>query len=371
MPEIKFADRVLKINISGIRKMFENASSDSINLGLGQPDFDTPLHIKQAAINALNEGFTGYTESSGILELREALSHKFERENNFNIAPEDIIVTSGASEALQIAIASLINPSEEVLIANPGFVSYNALVNMMGGKVVDIPLNEKLTITPETILEKITSKTKAIIINSPSNPTGTVQTEKDIKAFAEIAEDKNITIISDEVYEHFIYEGKHVSPAQFTDNVITVNAVSKTYAMTGWRIGYVAAKNDYIEQMIKVHQYVQACANSIAQKAAYAAITGPQDSVAQMKAEYLKRRNIIVEGLQSMGIKCIIPNGAFYAFPEVENCIEVTEKLIKNGVIVVPGTAFGTGGEGHIRISYAASMDNILKALDIIEKVIV
>lgn len=370
MPGSKFADRVLDMNISGIRKMFEAAGSDAINLGLGQPDFDTPQHIKQAAIDAINNGFTAYTAGSGIVELREELSRKFKEENYFDVDPSEIIVTSGASEALELAIASLVNPGDQVMIANPGFVSYNALVNMMGGKVSDIPLDDELTIRPETIIEEINPKTKAMIINSPANPTGTVQSRKDMKAFAEIADDKDITIISDEVYEHFIYEGEHVSPAQFTDNVITINAVSKTYAMTGWRIGYVAAKSEYVEQMLKVHQYVQACANSIAQKAAFAAISGPQDSVALMRQEFLQRRDVLISGLKSMGIRCAIPKGAFYAFPEVENCNEVASKLIANGVVVVPGTAFGEGGDGHIRISYASSMPNILKALEIMEKVL-
>lgn len=370
MPGSKFADRVLNMNISGIRKMFEAAGSDAINLGLGQPDFDTPQHIKQAAIDAINEGFTAYTAGPGIVELREQLSRKFKEENSFDVDPSEIIVTSGASEALELAIASLVNPGDEVMIANPGFVSYNALVNMMGGKVAGVPLNEELTISPESIMERINPKTKAMIINSPANPTGAVQSKKDIRAFAEIADDNDITIISDEVYEHFIYEGEHISPAQFTDNVITVNAVSKTYAMTGWRIGYVAAKNEYIEQMLKVHQYVQACANSIAQKAAYAAISGPQDSVSFMREEFLKRRNVLISGLRSMGLKCVVPKGAFYAFPEVEDCNTVASKLIANGVVVVPGTAFGENGDGHIRISYASSMPNILKALEIMEKVL-
>ncbi|MBC7085526.1 MAG: pyridoxal phosphate-dependent aminotransferase [Methanomethylovorans sp.] len=370
MPGSKFADRVLNLNISGIRKMFETAGSDAINLGLGQPDFDTPPHIKKAAIDAINSGFTGYTAGPGIIELREELSRKFKEENSFNVEPSEIIVTSGASEALEIAIASIVNPGDEVMIANPGFVSYNALVNIMGGKVSSIPLDDELAICPETIIEKINSKTKAIIINSPANPTGTVQTKKDIKAFAEIADDYNITIISDEVYEHFIYEGEHVSPAQFTDNVITINAVSKTYAMTGWRIGYVAAKNEYVEHMLKVHQYVQACANSIAQKAALAAISGPQDSVIFMREEFLRRRDVLMAGLKSMGLHCVVPKGAFYAFPEVDDCTEVAGKLISNGVIVVPGTAFGDGGDGHIRISYASSISNIQKALKIMEKVL-
>jgi len=257
-----------------------------------------------------------------------------------------------------------------VLVANPGFVSYNSLIEIMGGLSSPLPLGDDLTIRPEDVVERINPKTKAMILNSPANPTGAVQSRSDMKAFAEIADDHNITLISDEVYEHFIYEGEHVSPAQFSDNVITVNAVSKTYSMTGWRLGYVAAKQEYTEQMIKIHQYVQACANSIAQKAALAAINGPMDPVIEMREEFRKRRNVLVEGLNSIGLKCDFPKGAFYAFPEVSDSAEVAAKLVSNGIIVVPGTAFGAGGEGHIRLSYATSMDNIKKALGIMEEVL-
>jgi len=370
MANTKFAKRALDIDISGIRKMFEAAGPGAVNLGIGQPDFDTPEHIKQAAINAINEGFTGYTFGSGIVELREALSSKFQRENSIDVSSDELIVTSGASEALEIAIASLVNPGDEVLVANPGFVSYNSLIEIMGGLSSPLPLGDDLTIRPEDVVERINPKTKAMILNSPANPTGAVQSRSDMKAFAEIADDHNITLISDEVYEHFIYEGEHVSPAQFSDNVITVNAVSKTYSMTGWRLGYVAAKQEYTEQMIKIHQYVQACANSIAQKAALAAINGPMDPVIEMREEFRKRRNVLVEGLNSIGLKCDFPKGAFYAFPEVSDSAEVAAKLVSNGIIVVPGTAFGAGGEGHIRLSYATSMDNIKKALGIMEEVL-
>ncbi|MCL7411385.1 MAG: pyridoxal phosphate-dependent aminotransferase [Methanosarcinaceae archaeon] len=370
MADTKFAQRVLDIDISGIRKIFEAAGSDAINLGLGQPDFETPSHIRQAAIDAINEGFTGYTFGSGIVELREALSHKFKEENGFDVSPDEVIVTSGASEALEIAIAALVNPGDEVLIANPGFVSYNALTKMMGGRVVSVPLGEDLTMRPEDVMERITPKTKVLIVNSPSNPTGGVQTRDDMKVFADIADDHNITIISDEVYEHFIYEGEHVSPAQYSDNVITVNATSKTYSMTGWRLGYVAAKREYTEQMLKVHQYVQACANSIAQKAALAAITGPMEPVIAMRDEFKKRRDVLVDGLNGMGLKCAFPKGAFYAFPEVPDSTEVAAKFISNGVVVVPGIAFGDRGEGYIRISYATSMVDIERALGIMERVL-
>lgn len=370
MKEIKFSENVAKMDTSGIRKIFEAAGPGAINLGLGQPDFDTPEHIKAAAIKAINEGFTGYTVGSGIPELREALSLKFKEENGFSVSAQDIIVTSGASEALAIALAALLNPGDEVLISNPGFVSYNALTEIQNGRVVSIPLAEDLTMKPETVLEKLSPKTRAIILNSPANPTGAVASRADIKALAEIADDHNITIISDEVYEYFIYEGEHVSPASYSDNVITVNATSKSYAMTGWRLGYVAARADYIGQMLKVHQYIQACANSVAQKAAYAAVTGPKDSVKTMREEFKKRRDVLVKGLNELGMECALPKGAFYAFPKVSDSAEVASKLISNGIIVVPGTAFGSEGDGYIRISYAASMKDIEKALNIIEKVL-
>ncbi len=349
--------------------MFEGAGPNAINLGLGQPDFDTPEHIKKAAIDAINNGFTAYTVNLGIPELREALCRKFERENHFTVMPDEVMITSGASEALHLALVALIDRGDDVLIPDPGFVSYSALTRMAGGRAVGVPLGEGLTVRPEEVNESITPRTKVLIINSPSNPTGTVQREHEIKALAEIAEDNGITIISDEVYEHFIYEGEHISPAQFTDNVITINGVSKTYAMTGWRIGYAAARKEYIEQMLKVHQYIQACANSIAQKAAQAAIEGPQDCVSEMRASFRARRDVLLEGLCAMGIKCIRPEGAFYAFPEIED-EDAPQRLIENGIIVVPGTAFGENGKGHIRISYSTSIENIRRALGIMEKVL-
>jgi len=364
-----FSERVKSIDISGIRKMFEGAGPNAINLGLGQPDFDTPEHIKKAAIDAINQGFTGYTANLGIPELRSALCDKFERENHFTVAPDEVIVTSGASEALHLALSALIDKGDDVLIPDPGFVSYSALTKMAGGNVVGVPLGEALTLEPEKVSECITPRTKVLIINSPSNPTGTVQTKQDIKGLAQIAEDTGITIISDEVYEHFIYEGEHVSPAQFTDNVITINAVSKTYAMTGWRIGYAAARKEYIEQMLKVHQYIQACACSIAQKAALAAIEGPQDCVREMCMSFKRRRDILLDGLSAMGIKCVKPQGAFYAFPEIAD-ENAPQKLIKNGVIVVPGASFGENGTGHIRLAYSTSEGNLRKALGVMERVL-
>ncbi len=349
--------------------MFEGAGANAINLGLGQPDFDTPEHIKNAAVDAINKGFTGYTANLGIPELREALCRKFEQENHFKVEPDEVIVTSGASEGLHLALAALVDKGDEVLIPDPGFVSYIALAKVSGANAVGVPLDEALTLKPETVNEYITSKTKVLILNSPSNPTGSVQKKNEVKALAELADDNGIKIISDEVYEHFIYEGEHVSPAQFSDNVITINAVSKTYAMPGWRLGYAAAKKEYIEQMMKVHQYIQACACSISQKAALAAIEGPQDCVGMMRDSFRKRRDLLLLGLGRIGIRCIKPGGAFYAFPEVED-EDAAAKLLKRGVIVVPGIAFGENGGGHIRISYATSEENLRKALDIIKEVL-
>jgi aspartate aminotransferase len=234
-----------------------------------------------------------------------------------------------------------------------------------------VPLGERLKYDPETLKEYITGRTRAIVLNSPSNPTGTIQTKAEVKAIAEIAEDKGITIISDEVYEHFIYDGEHVSPARFSDNVITVNASSKTYAMTGWRIGYVAARPEYTEQMLKVHQYVQACACSISQKAALAAITGPQDSVAMMRNEFRRRRDYLVSELHGMGLECVRPQGAFYAFPKVGDEARVVGELMKKGVISTPGTSFGKCGKGYLRLAYANSMPNIQKAVAIMNALVV
>ncbi len=368
-PSNKPTPRRLKdIDISGIRKIFEAAGSSAINLGLGQPDMPTPAHICQAAIKAIEEGFTGYTQGPGIPELREAVAEKFRRENHLEVEPEEVIVTSGASEALHLALEALVEEGDEVLVPDPGFVSYQSLTRIAGAKPVGVPLDENLKVDPEQVQERLTSRTKVLILNSPSNPTGSVQSREEIKALAELAGDHGITIISDEVYEHFIYEGQHHSPARFYERVVTVNAVSKTYSMTGWRLGYLAAPPDLVYEMLKVHQYIQACASSISQRAALAALTGPQDCVSEMRDEFKERRNLLIGGLEKLGVECVKPRGAFYAFPRIP--LETAERLIENGVIVVPGTSFGKHGKGHTRLSYATSQENLRKALEIMEKII-
>ena len=360
---MRFASCTEKIEISGIRKCFEGAIPGSVNLGLGQPDFDTPVHIKKAAIRAIERGQCGYTANCGVPELRSAISRKFCSENKIDCTAEEIMVTSGASEALFLVIAALVDRGDEVLIGDPAFLSYVELTRLVGGRPVGVPIDDELRLDPEDVSKRITDKTKLLIVNSPSNPAGSVGTADQMRAIGEIAEDRGIAVLSDEVYEHFIYRGEHVSPGRFSDNVITVNAVSKTYAMTGWRLGYLAAKGAALEQLLKIHQYVQACASSISQAAALEAITGPQDCVAAMRDEFRSRRDLLVKGFQEMGVDLIEPDGAFYLFPRVGDGDAVAEKLGKAGVIVVPGSAFGPGGKEHIRISYAAARSQLEEAL--------
>jgi len=360
---MRFAGCTKKIEISGIRKCFEGAVAGSVNLGLGQPDFDTPEHIKNAAIRAIQRGQCGHTPNCGVPELRAALAGKFQRENHIDCTAEEIMVTSGASEALFLIIAALVDQGDEVLIGDPAFLSYVELTRLVGGRPVAVPLDQNLRLDPEAIQERITDRTRLIIVNSPSNPTGSVGTAGQMRAIAEIADDRDIAVLSDEVYEHFIYKGEHVSPGQFSDNVITVNAVSKTYSMTGWRLGYLAAKGGALEELLKIHQYVQACASSISQAAALEAVTGPQDCVAAMRDEFRARRDLLVKGFKEMGVDLIVPDGAFYLFPKVGDGDAVAAKLGKAGVIVVPGSAFGAGGREHIRISYAAARCQLEEAL--------
>ena len=361
---MRFANHIAEIDISGIRKSFEAASADSINLGLGQPDFETPDHVKEAAIEAIREGFTGYTMNLGTAELRAAISEKFRQDNELEYSPEEIMVTSGASEALFLAIAAVVEKGDEVLIGDPGFVSYSALTRITGGRPVSVPLDLDLKISPEDVVERITERTRALIVNSPNNPTGSVQTAEELRALADLADDHDFALISDEVYEHMIYEGEHISPARYSDNVITVNAVSKTYSMTGWRLGYVAAHETALQNMLKIHQYIQACASSISQRAAQAAITGPQDRVTYMREVFKMRRDILVKGLRDMGVELVRPDGAFYVFPDVGDGDAAASRLMNAGVITVPGSAFGAHGARHIRISYAAAIEKIEEALE-------
>jgi aspartate aminotransferase len=362
---IQFSDRVLGIEISGIRKIFESAGPDSINLGLGQPDFDTPQHIKDAAIRAIQEGKTGYTPNNGIPELRSAISRKLKKENELDSSPNQIIVTAGASEALHIVMQALLRDGDRVLCPDPGFVSYASLATLAGGRPVSVPLTGSLHIDVEAAKEQMDGA-KLMVINSPGNPTGAVESKESIRALVEYAGDKGVTIVSDEVYEHFIYGKQHWSAGTFGDNVITINATSKTYAMTGWRVGYLAASPEIVGECLKVHQYCQACATSISQYAALAAYEGDQHMVGVMRDEYRVRRDLICKGLADLGFRFPVPEGAFYAFVPMKPAL--TQKIIDAGVVVVPGTAFGVNAPEYTRISYANSRENLNRALDRIKK---
>ncbi|MEN6592755.1 MAG: pyridoxal phosphate-dependent aminotransferase [Methanobacterium sp.] len=363
--------RVKDISLSGIRKMFELVGEDSINLGLGEPDFDTPPHIREAAKKALDEGFTHYTVNKGIIELREAISAKLKEDNDIAVSPDNVIVTVGASEGLQIALNALVDVGDEVLIPDPGFVSYDASVKLAGGKSISVKLTDEdeFRMTPDKVQENITSKTKAVIINSPSNPTGSVMTKEDIKGVAQIADDHGIAVISDEIYEKIIYDEKHYSPGTYTENSITINGFSKAYAMTGFRIGYVAADHEITEEMLKVHQYNTACASSISQKAALAALEGPQDSIDAMVKEFRRRRDLIVSRLRGMGISCVEPKGAFYVFPRVKFPEAFVARALQMDVILVPGISCGIYGQEHVRLSYATSYEEIEIAMDKLEHI--
>lgn len=359
----QFAKRVGSIDISGIRKMFEGAGPNAINMGLGQPDFDTPENIKAAAVAAIAAGKTGYTNNAGIDELREAVAAKLSHENHIPCAAGNVIITAGGSGALNIAIQSLVETGDVVIFNDPGFVSYGALTTLAGGVPRPVKLMPDLHLDVAALQEQFSDpKTKVFVLNNPANPTGMVESPETIRAVVESAADVGVTVISDEVYEKFCYgTAKFVSAAAFDDNVITINATSKTYAMTGWRIGFLAASEDIIHEVVKVQQYTLACPTSIAQYAALVAYTGPQDSVAVMKTEYEARRNLLIAGLHKMGISVNRPDGAFYAFPQMD--AGQVQRTVDAGVIITPGTAFGSAGVGHARMSYATSQENITEAL--------
>jgi len=361
-----FSERVEQVSISGIRKVFEAAGEDAINLGLGQPDFPTPEHAREAAIEAIRSGASdAYTSNKGTRDLREAIAAKHDRTNGFSVHPRDVIATAGGSEALHIALEAHVDPGEEVLFPDPGFVSYDALTRIAGGTPKPVQLREDLTMDPAAVEEAITDDTAVFVVNSPANPTGAVQTEADMREFARIADEHDVLCLSDEVYEQLVFEGEHHSPMRYaeSDNVVVVNACSKTYSMTGWRLGWVTGSERRIERMLRVHQYVQACASAPAQFAAEAALSGPQNVVEEMRASFEERRNVLLDGLNDMGLETPTPAGAFYAMPRVPEgwC----DAVIDRGVVVVPGEAFGSGGAGHARISYAVNVETLKEALDV------
>lgn len=358
----RFAARVTGIAPSGIRRWFAGAGPGSINLTLGQPDFDTPEHIKEAACRALAEGRTGYTPNTGIPELLDAIVEKTRRENGLEYDPGEVMVTAGASEALLLLMQALVDDGDRVLVPDPGFVSYATLASLAGGRPVGLALDDRLRVDVEAAKAAIDGA-RVLVLNSPANPTGAVEPAESVKALVEYAADAGVTVLSDEVYEHFVYgDARAVSAARYGENVVTVNAVSKTYAMTGWRLGWFAGTGELVEEANKIHQSGQACASSIAQYAAVAALNGPQDCVAAMREEYHARRDLLCGGLEDLGIAFPRPEGAFYAFPPMDD--DLVRRVIAAGVIIVPGESFGPRGAGHARILYAASRETLAAALE-------
>jgi len=372
------SERAMKIPESGVRVMFRIAQrlKDVVNLSLGEPDFETPPHIVAAAVRAMKEGYTHYTPNAGLIEFREAAAEKLSRENKIHADPEtEIMSTVGSMGALSLAVLTVVNPGEEVLVPSPGFASYEAQVLMAGGRPVSYRLIEEKEFQPdvEELSRLVTSRTKAILLNSPSNPTGSVLSERTIKEIAELAVEQNLIIISDEAYERILYDdAQHLSVASLPgmkDLTISVFSLSKTYAMTGWRIGYAVSSREIISEMTKLQEHLAAHPSSISQMAAVAALTGPDDYVETMVKEYAERRNLVMRELSRVpGLRCVKPMGAFYVFPNISDfgvsSRDFAMHLLKEAkVVVVPGTAFGRFGEGHIRISYSVSEENLLKAL--------
>jgi aminotransferase len=371
---------VTEIRPSGIRKFFDllETRKDAISLTVGQPDFITPWHIREAGIESLEKGKTYYTSNAGTLELREEICRYLYRRFGLSYDPvHEVIVTVGGSEAIDVAVRAIVNPGDEVIIPMPAFVCYEPIVRMAGGTPVLIHTKEvnRFRVTAEEIREAITDKTKLLVLPFPNNPTGAILEREDLEAIAAVLRDTNIAILSDEIYSELTYGKHHVSIASIDgmrERTVLVSGFSKAYAMTGWRLGYLAAPEPFVTQMYKVHQYAIMCAPTTSQLAAIEAMKNGDGDIAEMKAEYDRRRHYIVDRLNRMGLPTFEPEGAFYVFPRVGKFGLASEEFCQRlldeaNVAIVPGTAFGEAGEGYARMSYAYSMKHISTALDRIE----
>ena len=357
-------------------KALEKQGKDVVHLEIGEPDFDTPKNIKEAAVKALYAGYTHYVSAAGIPELREAVAEYISKTRNIEVDPDEVVVTPGAKPIMFFSMLALVNPGEEVMYQNPGFPIYESVINFVGAKPVPMPLKEEkdFRLDPEYVKENITKNTKMIILNSPENPTGGVLTREDLKAVADcITNRDDVLVLSDEVYDNLIYEGEHESIASLPgmkEKTILLNGFSKTYAMTGWRLGYGVMRKDLAQKVTQLMINSNSCTCAFVQMAGVEALKGPQDEPERMVAEFRKRREVIVSGLNNIkGITCRKPRGAFYVFPNIAgtgmDCRRLSDYLLnKAGVAVLPGTSFGEYGEGYLRLSFANSVENIEKALD-------
>ena len=365
--------RITSLKPSGIRKYFDVAP-DVISLGVGEPDFPTPAPACEAAIRSVESRYTKYTPNSGIMPLRKEISNYLSRRFGLEYHPEDeVIVTVGGSEGIDDAIRAIIEEGDEVILPEPSFVAYAAMTTLAGGKVVSIPTKAEnhFRLTAQELREKITPRTKILVLPFPNNPTGAIMKREHLEEIAEVLRDTNIVVLSDEVYAELTYSGHHVSIASLDgmrERTIIVNSFSKAYAMTGWRIGYCVAPRPIMEQILKVHQYALMCAPTVSQYAALEAMKKYDDDIDSMVEEYDHRRQMLVKGFREIGMECFEPEGAFYVFPSIQSTglssEEFCERLIQEQkVAVVPGNAFGECGEGYIRISYAYSMEHLTEAL--------
>ena len=379
----KLSEEVVKIKPSGIRKFFDVVSEmpDAISLGVGEPDFDTPWHIRDEGIYSLEKGRTFYTSNAGLKELKEEICHYLKRRVGVEYSyADEVIVTVGGSEAIDIGLRALINPGDEVLIPQPSYVSYEPCAILAGAKPVIIELKneDQFRLTKEALEAAITPNTKLLILPFPNNPTGAVMERKDLEEIAKIVIEKDILVMSDEIYSELTYLEEHVSIASLPgmkERTILINGFSKAYAMTGWRLGYACGPKEIIEQMVRIHQFAIMCAPTNSQYAAISALKNGDEDVSMMREAYNQRRRYLVHAFKEMGLECFEPFGAFYMFPCIREFNMTSEEfatrfLQEEKVAIVPGTAFGDCGEGFLRVSYAYSMDNLKEAIGRLERFI-
>ncbi len=373
----ELSQKVLDIKPSGIRKFFDIVSEmqDVISLGVGEPDFDTPWHIRDEGIFSLEKGRTFYTSNSGLKELKQEIVNYIKRTQNVDYNPNnEVIVTVGGSEAIDIGLRALCNEGDEVIIPQPSYVSYEPCTILANAKpvIIDLKAENEFRLKPDELLKAITPKTKILILPYPNNPTGAIMDKNDLEAIADIIIDNDIYVMSDEIYSELSYKEKHVSIASLPgmkERTILINGFSKSYAMTGWRLGYALAPKEIIKQMTKIHQFAIMCAPTTRQYAAVEALKNGDEDVANMRTSYNQRRRFLLNAFKEMNIECFEPYGAFYVFPCINEFGMTSEEfatklLEEEKVAAIPGTAFGQSGEGHLRISYAYSLDNLKKAME-------
>lgn len=377
------SEKVTSLKPSGIRKFFDIVSEmkDAISLGVGEPDFDTPWHIRDEGIYSLERGRTFYTSNAGLKDLRKEIANYIERTQKISYNPDtEILVTVGGSEAIDIGLRAVINPNDEVIIPQPSYVSYEPCAILANAKpvIINLKAENEFRLKPEELLNAITPKTKVLILPYPNNPTGAIMEKEDLEAISKIIIEKDILVMSDEIYSALTYKNSHVSIASIEgmkERTILINGFSKAYAMTGWRLGYACAPKEILSQMTKIHQFAIMCAPTTSQYAAISALKNGDSDVETMRRAYNQRRRFLMNAFKEMGLECFEPYGAFYVFPCIKKFGMTSEEfatklLMEEKVAVVPGTAFGNCGEGYLRISYAYSLENLKLAIERINRFI-